>query len=164
MTLLTHAVIGAAVASVSPNPLAAFFLAWLSHYCADAIPHWDYSIKNLMAKAESGESGFSAYVNKNTAVNLLKITADFAAGVFLTFFFFVPANPAEFFLLASGVSGGVFPDFLLFLEWIFPNPVFRRLEKFHSFVHSKIKMTGFPRGTAIQALLAAAGLAVVFFR
>ncbi|MEK7520644.1 MAG: hypothetical protein AAB560_01040 [Patescibacteria group bacterium] len=164
MTLLTHAVIGAAVASASPNPLAAFLLAWIGHYCADAVPHWDYSIKNLMTKADSGESGLFAYINQNTAANLLKITADFSVGVFLAFFFFAPAGPAEFLLLAGGIIGGVLPDFLLFLEWIAPNPVFRQLEKFHASVHSKIKMPGFPWGRASQALLVAAALAVSFFR
>ncbi|MBI5147652.1 MAG: hypothetical protein HZA37_00650 [Parcubacteria group bacterium] len=164
MILLTHAVIGSVVASASPNPLAAFFFAWIGHYCADAVPHWDYSIKNLMAKAESGKSGLSAYINKNTATDLLKITADFAGGVFLTFSLFSPTGSAEIFLLAGGVIGGVLPDFLLFLEWIFPNPIFRRLEKFHASIHSKIKMAGFPLGWATQIFLIAAGLTIIFFR
>lgn len=45
MTLTTHALVGAAAASLFPtHPYAAFTAGFLSHLAIDAIPHWDYQV------------------------------------------------------------------------------------------------------------------------
>ena len=45
MTLTTHAIFGAGLASLMPeHPVAAFIAGFASHFVLDAIPHWDYAI------------------------------------------------------------------------------------------------------------------------
>lgn len=41
MTATSHALIGASIASLIPNPILAIPLAITSHFAADLIPHWD---------------------------------------------------------------------------------------------------------------------------
>ena len=43
MTLTTHAVVGAAAASLFPeHPYLAFAAGFASHFAIDALPHWEY--------------------------------------------------------------------------------------------------------------------------
>ena len=45
MTLATHAVVGAAAASLIPtHPFLGFIAGFVSHFAIDAIPHWEYSL------------------------------------------------------------------------------------------------------------------------
>lgn len=44
MTGLNHAVTGALVAAAINNPAIALPAALLSHFAADAVPHWDYKV------------------------------------------------------------------------------------------------------------------------
>jgi hypothetical protein len=47
LTLTTHAIVGAAIASVIPaHPFFAIAAAFASHFLLDAIPHWDYPIRS----------------------------------------------------------------------------------------------------------------------
>ena len=41
MTATSHALIGASIASLVPNPILAIPLAITSHFAADLVPHWD---------------------------------------------------------------------------------------------------------------------------
>lgn len=41
MTATSHALIGASIASLIPNPFLAIPLAIASHFAADLVPHWD---------------------------------------------------------------------------------------------------------------------------
>ena len=44
MTLTTHALVGAAAASLFPeHPYLAFAAGFASHFAIDALPHWDYA-------------------------------------------------------------------------------------------------------------------------
>jgi hypothetical protein len=45
MTGLNHAVTGALVAAAIKEPAIALPAAFLSHFAADAIPHWNYRLK-----------------------------------------------------------------------------------------------------------------------
>lgn len=45
MTGLNHAVTGALVAAAINNPALALPAALLSHFAADAVPHWDYKVR-----------------------------------------------------------------------------------------------------------------------
>ena len=47
MTLTTHAIVGATVATLTPNPILGFVLGFGSHYVLDALPHWSYPIHSL---------------------------------------------------------------------------------------------------------------------
>ena len=41
MLILAHSTVGLFIGTVVPNPVLSFFLAWLSHYVLDFIPHSD---------------------------------------------------------------------------------------------------------------------------
>lgn len=48
MTSVSHALIGAAIASRLPNPVIGLPLAFISHFIADIIPHWDFAINRRL--------------------------------------------------------------------------------------------------------------------
>src|SRR5258708_36388904 len=49
MILMTHAIVGASIASFMPShPVAAAALGFASHFALDAIPHWDYPIRSAL--------------------------------------------------------------------------------------------------------------------
>ncbi|HET6863868.1 MAG TPA: hypothetical protein VFH37_01540 [Candidatus Saccharimonadales bacterium] len=52
MTGLNHAVTGALVAAVIDKPILALPAALLSHFAADAIPHWNYELKPHIARRQ----------------------------------------------------------------------------------------------------------------
>src|SRR5437016_159257 len=48
LILSTHAVVGAAVATLMPDhPGLAFLSGVVSHFAIDAIPHWDYPLRSI---------------------------------------------------------------------------------------------------------------------
>jgi hypothetical protein len=48
MILSTHAIVGAALASLMPShPIAAFAAGFASHFVIDSTPHWDYPLKSI---------------------------------------------------------------------------------------------------------------------
>jgi hypothetical protein len=53
--LSTHAIVGAAVASLMPDhPALAFASGVASHFAIDAIPHWDYPLRAISVKPNTG--------------------------------------------------------------------------------------------------------------
>ena len=52
MTGLNHAVTGALVAATIDKPIIALPAALLSHFAADAIPHWNYELKPHIARRQ----------------------------------------------------------------------------------------------------------------
>jgi len=119
MIITCHLIVGAAIISkVKFLPLA-FFLAFLSHYFLDFIPHWEYSVKNIKEKRW-----------KNSFSDFLKVALDAFLGLFLIFIF--SKN------LPLALLGGFFallPDGALFINLIFPNKLSRTFEYFHQKVH-----------------------------
>ena len=48
MILITHAIVGGAIASLLPSqPALAVCAAFASHFAIDAIPHWDYPLRSI---------------------------------------------------------------------------------------------------------------------
>ena len=78
MTLTTHAIVGAAVASFVPsNPVLGLSLAFLSHLAIDVIPHWDYAIKSDFVRPRIGGKFI---INKHLILDIVRIGGD-AKGV-----------------------------------------------------------------------------------
>ena len=73
MILTPHVLVGAAIAiNVEPKPLG-LVLAFLSHYILDAIPHWDYCVKNIQAKRWKESLPDFTKVGLDTTLSLLII-------------------------------------------------------------------------------------------
>lgn len=167
MTLTTHALVGAAAASLFPSePYLAFAAGFVSHLAIDAIPHWDYhgwlhSVRRDPLHPLQNEvlSGKGAW--RDFAI----IAADALLGFVLTFgvarFLNIPAHVA-----LIGAGAGVYPDILQFVyykirhdDWL--RPVLEPLQKFHISLQREI----YPRwyiGLGYQLALVAVVLLVLW--
>src|SRR3989338_10218169 len=105
MTLTTHAIVGAALASFIPeHPVLGFCVGLTSHYVIDAIPHWDYRI---YSDSVHPEKGGAMRFNKELVRDMIDIGFDIACGVMLALFFFAPAVPLA--VILAGAIGGILP-------------------------------------------------------
>ena len=115
MILITHMLMGAAIASKITNPILAVILAFFSHYLLDLIPHNEYPVENL----KNGEWN-------NALPDFLRVILDFCLGI----------------LLISMLSGGeliiyicaffaILPDGLTILNSIFSNEILEIHNNFH---------------------------------
>lgn len=143
MILVTHAIVGGAIGSLIPSqPILAFFLGFLSHFAADAIPHWHYPL--FSRKVHDGDPmDNELLLNKWFIVDLFSIGIDFLAGIILSMIFFHPLVSFDTALLSTlaGAIGGVAPDPLQFLYWKIPNKPLIALQKIHiNWAHSKINI------------------------
>ena len=132
MTLTSHAIVGAALASAVPtHPLVAFSLGFCSHFLLDAIPHWDYHL-NSMQEDKENPLASDMKIGKSFLFDLCKIGLDFLLGFVLAFLFFGRSGnaPANLTLLCGGL-GAVLPDFLHFVYFKWKHEPFRSIEKFH---------------------------------
>lgn len=163
MTLATHALIGAAAASFTPqNPALGFALGFASHFAADAIPHWDYPIYSDSVRPKTGAPmKFDAALVRDS----FDIGLDAAVGLALSLYFF--ATPAVLPAILAGAIGGILPDPLQFVYAHFKHQPFISLQRFHSWIHTNRRLREEGRhalGIISQVLLATAVvLAAKFF-
>jgi len=158
MTLTTHAITGAAIASVLPPSYElAFVVGFASHFILDAIPHWDYKIiSGSIDPDRGGRLGF----DRRLVLDLLRIGADAAAGIILPLLFF--AGPEYAPLIFMGAAGGMLPDFLQFLYLRFPRGPLVSLQRLHRWCHTEERFAGRPAvGIATQVVFAA-GVIILF--
>jgi hypothetical protein len=147
MILASHAVIGVAAAKLAPvNPLLAFCLAFLSHFAADAIPHWEYKLsKSVDPKYSEGMS-----LNRDFFVDSVKVGSDILLGILLSYYIF---SDVSIEILSLGIIGGILPDIFQFLYGkikIQPLIIFK---KFHDAVHSEKMDERMILGVSTQVLV-----------
>lgn len=119
MLLACHLLTGAAIAAKIKSVPLVIFLAFLSHYFLDFLPHRDYSVENT--KNRQWEKSLP---------ELLKVFLDFGLGVFLIFIF-SEKQPIIF----IGAFFAVLADGLNFLNLIFPNKILTLHSNFHQKIH-----------------------------
>ena len=145
MTLTTHAVVGAALATAVPtHPVLAFGLGFCSHFLLDAIPHWDYSTNSFEEDKENPMNN-DMKIGKSFLFDLCKISLDFLLGFVLTFLFF--GRLGNFSLdvtLFSGALGAVLPDALQFLYFKWRHEPAISIQKFYLWIHSKKELKDEP--------------------
>jgi hypothetical protein len=145
MTLATHIVIGAAVARplMAFNPGFAFLAAFISHYLADAIPHWDYNLDSIADRDEDLKKHW-VITRASLSRDITHAALDAFLGTAFIFTFFPPTSLETFLWAAATIMGAVLPDFLqgLFMirrpSWMYP------IQKFHTIMHTKIKLGPYP--------------------
>ena len=118
MILSGHILIGAALAIKIQNPILGFLSAFLSHYIADILPVWEYSIKNIK-KSQWPE----------THGEFLKVFLDIIFGFTLFFIF-----SKDIFLGAIGGFLAMMPDGLTLVLRIFPEI---KILKLHQQLHAR---------------------------
>lgn len=133
MILTPHALIGAAIYTLIPNPWIGIPLAFISHFAADWIPHNHYHSK----ASENGE--FALSIN-----NFLKVGIDFTIAIALCSII-TWRHQNILFILAGFLA--MFPDALSFFELLckkYPLPAkkiilppLQFIRKFHLAIHAK---------------------------
>ena len=130
MTLTTHAIVGAAMASLVPGqPVLGFALGFASHFAIDSIPHWAEGTLLLRSVVYDPEHELETdmQLGKNFIYDLAVLAADSLLGVFgalliLFYFFHVP-----FLIVLMGAVAGQLPDALQFVyfktRWAFMTPM-----------------------------------------
>jgi hypothetical protein len=124
MFLSIHGTIGLIIGKYCQNPISAFFLGLISHYCCDIIPHGDTKAPkkycNLVHWALAG------------IIDILILTFTIAALIiFKKINIFNPNFSAAF-------LGSVLPDFLLLAYFLSNKKLFKSLFRFHELVHNLI--------------------------
>jgi hypothetical protein len=144
MTLTTHAVVGAAVASAIPNhPILGFTLAFGSHFLLDAVPHWDYPLSSHTGDNRNHMND-DMRVDKSFFRDLLKIGTDVLCGILLALLFFTAYSPHLFFIPLIGAFGAILPDALQFAYWKWRHQPLVSLQRFHLWIHAKSNFNNKP--------------------
>jgi hypothetical protein len=116
MTLTTHALVGAAAASIFPHhPYMAFTAAFASHLAIDALPHWDYqawlrSVERDMLDPLLTDMRWGRDLWRDVAI----IGTDALLGTILAVLVFGWWFGLSVPIALVGAWAGVFPDFLMF--------------------------------------------------
>lgn len=153
MTLTTHAVIGAAAASMVPeHPVLAFAVAFASHFVVDAIPHWHYPVRSIQ-KNKHDRMKNDMVIGRHFAGDVAMIGFDALLGMaisLLAFSYFLHLSPM---LILIGVVGGILPDPLQFVYWKFRHEPVKSLQRLHMGVHARIDVESLLLGVGLQILL-----------
>jgi len=146
MTLCTHAVVGAALASFVPShPAAAFAIGFASHFVLDAIPHWDYSIKS---RSINPMIGAPIVFDSALLQDAVTIGFDGLVGIMVALFLF--GSSANQWAILLGAIGAMLPDPLQFVHARLPREPLRTLQRFHRWAHSDKKINGLILGIGTQ--------------
>jgi hypothetical protein len=155
MTLTTHAVVGAAIASLIPeHPVLVFCAAFASHFVIDAIPHWDYAIASSSINPKIG-----AVMKYDEAFfqDVLRIGTDALLGILLSLWLFGSYHP---WVVLLGACAGILPDPLQFIYTRWRHEPLVSLQRFHQWIHTNIRLRNLPAlGIASQLIFLAATVA-----
>ena len=160
MTLTTHALVGAAAASLFPeHPYLAFAAGFASHFAIDALPHWDYGeYLRSMQYDPIQHLHTDMRLGKDFVRDLALIGADALLGFVLTFVaaWLLKISPE---IALVGAGAGLYPDLLQFVYFKIKKTRFERsmarLQLFHAWVQEGKDRTqwGWQKGLGMQALL-----------
>src|SRR5262249_51578879 len=137
MILSTHAVVGAAVASLFPShPVLVVVLGFASHFAIDAIPHWDYPLHAI--SVQPGVDNRTLQIDHHLLLDLALIGFDACAGLALAMLLF--GTPGTVGVIALGALAGMLPDPLQFVHSLYPHEPLNSLQRFHRWIHSKRRL------------------------
>lgn len=136
MVLTTHVVTGAAFASLTPNqPLLGFAVGFVSHFVLDAIPHWDYP-RISEKKDKNNPMNNDMAINKDFVKDIFKMGVDGIIGLLITYFIFVFYLKFSTLVILCGVTGGIVPDALQFVQMKWKHEPLTSLRRFHLWIQS----------------------------
>ena len=138
MTLTTHILVAGAAATAlgaAPNPTAAFFISWMSHYLIDLIPHWSYRMPSVEKTDSAGRQVFAGD-KKQIAKDILKTVADLILGTIVLLSLTKPEFTFDSIIfLTAVVAGSILPDALQGVDLIYKDFPFAQLKKFGELLH-----------------------------
>lgn len=135
------------------HPLLGFAAGFASHFLADAIPHWDYTLAAVKIDPND-KMNTDMLINKHFPLDILKIGFDAALGVIFSLFLLKSViHPHSFSYLLLGAAGGIVPDALQFIYWKFRHKPLAIVQRLHLWIHAKTSLNGKPvLGISLQAL------------
>ena len=145
MILSTHAVVGAAIATLLPrDPVLVFAASVASHFVIDAIPHWDYPLRGIrVGRSHTGAIRLNGALFRDLSL----IGLDAFAGLALAVLLFAQVTPVWIIMIAA--CGAMLPDPLQFLHRLYPREPLRTLQRFHEWIHSDRRL-GWRSGVGSQ--------------
>jgi hypothetical protein len=164
MILTTHAITGAAVASILPNnPALGFAVGFVSHFLLDAIPHWDYDLRSSKKDLDNPLNN-DLILNKSFIFDLIKMGFDAFLGIAISYFLFInPSVGVSNLSLSSllhsnivwAIIGSLFPDILQFIYFkLWRHEPLLTLQKFHIWLNRNKSLENRPvLGGLIQLIL-----------
>ena len=169
MTLTTHAVVGAAAASLFPeHPYLAFGAGFASHFAIDALPHWDYGhyLRSMQWDPAQGMHT-DMRLGKDFVRDLAVIAGDALLGFVLTFVaaWILKVSPE---IALVGAGAGIYPDLLQFVYYKIRKtrlePMLHDLQTFHVWLQKGKEHAewGWQKGLGMQTLLAGTIVAILF--
>ncbi len=166
MILVTHGVIGAALGRLFPRyPFLAFLAGFVSHFLADAIPHWHYKLFSHTRHPDDPIQN-DMVIGKKFLIDLMDIGLDGTAGLALPILLFqgwAGFSHPDWSVLA-GAFGGLLPDFFHFVYMKIRREPFYSFQRFHVWMHSKTDIDKKPLigiGSQLLIIVAAALLSRV---
>lgn len=140
MTLTTHALVGAAIASMMPaHPVLGIALAFGSHFLVDAIPHGDYRIRSNSIHPKIGAP---MSFDKDLFLDAVTIGGDALLGIVLSMLFFGSLGHPVTVLLAA--CAAILPDPLQFAYTRLKFEPLISLQRFHEWIHTRQRLIGKP--------------------
>jgi len=157
MILSTHAVVGAALASLMPShPAEALAVGFASHFLVDAIPHWDYPLRSISLGPSARND---VRVTAARLRDLVVVGIDAFAGLAVAIGVF--GTKANLAAVMAGAVGGIIPDALQFVYTLYPRQPLTTLQRFHTWIHSNRKL-GWRLGVGSQVAFVSAVVGATF--
>jgi hypothetical protein len=159
MILVTHGIISSALTHRSFSYPSIFFVALISHYVFDMIPHWHYNTPYLkkVVNAPFGERTLRA--GSIPRWEVARVLVDLAAGFLLSFYFFGGLS----LIVAVAVFGAVLPDLMVGLGRLYPIPALVAHDRFHRWIHAPLRLDDRPL-IGIGSQVALSAIFVLLFR
>lgn len=162
MTLTTHAIVGAAVASAIPaHPILGFIGGFASHFAIDTIPHWAEG-KLLHSVEKDSAHPLETRIRSNgellhdiALVGFDSLLGFIGAVCILFYLFHVPL-----YVVLLGAFAGQMPDGLQFLYFEFHPRFMDRLQYFHSRIQTEHDSAAF-LGIEAGLILAVVALGIL---
>ncbi|OHA03077.1 MAG: hypothetical protein A3C92_01925 [Candidatus Sungbacteria bacterium RIFCSPHIGHO2_02_FULL_53_17] len=161
MILSTHIVIAAALTRplAAAHPLLTFAVSLVSHYAADAIPHWHYPTRTILKTEDPAARRWRGTASAYTT-DALAFAVDASAGIGVVWFLARPATADAWIWLAVAASGSILPDFLQGV-YMAGASFLQRHQIIHHRIHSSILLDAYP-WIGIPFQLAIAAVAALF--
>jgi len=145
MRLTTHAAAGVLIGTLSPDPIAAFSAGFVSHFFLDMVPH--EKSEDLILEYPDHQIRNSTVVKRRTFFSIFDL---FFTAVIVIIAWFLSARKPDsmgiFWVLLSGIIGGLLPDCVVILTFFLDNRFMRLYFKFHvkiHFIFSSVSVSNF---------------------
>lgn len=162
MTLTTHAVVGAAVASLVPaHPFVGFVGGFMSHFALDSIPHWAEG-KFLLRSIDRPNEPASRSVRFGLGLvhDVLMVLADSLLGFLVAALILWGLFSVPLYIVFLGAFAGQMPDGLQFLYFIFKPHFMLSFQKFHERIQTEHEDFAY-LGIEVGLLLAIVALGIL---